>query len=431
MQRAHAVKTILIEGAPTFWMREKEPAHEPDAAGYSAVLSAVAQWRRFAPVLAELFEADVPRGIIESPLREIRSLVARCANRNAPSDLASRLLVKCDHALPLTGSIKARGGVYEVLRPAERRALQAGILRSDGPYDVLAAPAARQLFATQRIVVGSTGNLGFAVGRAARAFGFQVDVHMSRDAKQWKKQRLTDIGATVIEHTADYSSAVAAARDASATRCDSYFVDDERSADLFFGYSAAAAELADQLIRAGVTVDADHPLCVYLPCGVGGAPAGVLYGLRALLGRHVWGFFAEPTESPCMMLRFIGMPASATVYDLGLDNRTIADGLAVARASDFAYEMIGSQVIGAYTVTDSQMLAWVAAAAGEDMRLEPAAATGFAGALDAVWRLPMGPLTARLARATHVVWTTGGSLLPDSEYEILLAMASQAHRDIR
>jgi D-serine dehydratase len=50
-----------------------------------------------------------------------------------------------------------------------------------------------------------------------------------------------------------------------------------------------------------------------------------------------------------------------------LGNRTIADGLAVARASDFAYQMIGSQVMGAYTVTDVQMLAWLGAAAGDNM----------------------------------------------------------------
>jgi len=425
MERARFVKKSLMEGAPTFWIGAGEPIQEPDATGHSAVLFAVTKWRRFAPLLAALFEAHVPQGIIASPLRELRSLVSRCSSPNAPADLGSRVLVKCDHALPLTGSIKARGGVYEVLCIAERSALRAGILRPDDSCDILAAPAARELFATQRMVVGSTGNLGFAVGRAARALGFQVDVHMSRDAKQWKKQRLTAMNATVIEHAADYSSAVAAAREASGMLCDSYFIDDERSPDLFFGYSAAAAELAGQLTCAGVTVDGDHPLCVHLPCGVGGAPAGVLYGLRALLGPHVWGFFAEPTASPCMMLRLIGMPSSASVYDFGRDNRTIADGLAVARASEYAYEMIGSQVMGAYTVSDAQMLAWLAAAAVEDMRLEPAATVGFEGALRAVWELPAGPLTARLARATHIIWTTGGSLLPDSEYADLLAMGSR------
>lgn len=425
MERTEAVRISLIKGAPTFWIRESDSIPAPDDEAHAAVLSAMASWQRFAPILRRIFAADLPDGVIESSLRAIPGLVAQYSSRNAPPDLGSRVFVKCDHALPLTGSIKARGGVYEVLRIAERSALSAGMLRPDQDCEVLAAPQARALFATQTISVGSTGNLGFAVGRTARALGFKIDVHMSRDAKAWKKERLIRIGATVIEHAADYSSAVAAARESSAMVSDSYFVDDERSEDLFFGYSAAAAELARQLQANGVAIDADHPLCVYLPCGVGGAPAGVLYGLRALLGPHVWGFFAEPTASPCMMLRLIGMPATTSVYDLGLDNRTIADGLAVARASDFAYQMIGSQVMGAYTVTDLQMLSWVAAASGDDLRLEPAAAAAFAGALDAIWQLPRGALTARLARATHVIWTTGGSLLPPADYADLLARASR------
>ncbi|MFP3616677.1 pyridoxal-phosphate dependent enzyme, partial [Paraburkholderia sp. SIMBA_050] len=79
----------------------------------------------------------------------------------------------------------------------------------------------------------------------------------------------------------------------------SYFVDDERSLSLLLGYSAAALHLHDQFEAAGLRVDADPPLFVYLPCGVGGAPAGIAFGLWQLYGPHVHACFVEPTQSPC------------------------------------------------------------------------------------------------------------------------------------
>lgn len=418
-----------LRGAtPTHWVREDDPIDTPDGQGVQGVIEAIDRWRRFAPALAALFKAQIPDGGMESELLAIPRLVTRYAPPIAPSGLAHRTFVKADHALPLAGSIKARGGLYTVLCIAERAALEAGLLRVDDDYSALTTPAARNCFSSQQIIVGSTGNLGFAVGLAGRAMGFQTIVHMSHDAKAWKKQRLRALGVAVIEHQSDYSSAVAAARAAAQALPYAHFIDDERSNDLFFGYSAAAGRLTEQLDERSIVVDADRPLCVYLPCGVGGAPAGVLFGLRALLGRHVWGFFAEPTASPCMLMRLLGAPATSSVYDLGLDNQTIADGLAVARASDFAFNLIGTQVMGGCTVTDAQMLAWVAAAwAEEQLRLEPSAAAGFPAALQDAWRLPgYARLRARMSSATHVIWTTGGALMPDEEFTRLHQRAATA-----
>ena len=388
------------------------------------MVAAADRWRRFAPVLAALFPGELPEGIIESALLPMPHLAG--VQTRAPVEFAQRLFLKADHALPLAGSIKARGGIYAVLCIAERVSLAA---RFPGAEDCrgLILPAARAIFAGHRIVVGSTGNLGFAVGLAARALGFQAEVHMSQDAKQWKKERLRRLGVCVMEHRSDYSSAVSAARRSAETAETSHFIDDERSEDLFFGYSAAAPYLARQLAELNIGIGPGHPLCVYLPCGVGGAPAGVLYGLRSVLGPHVWGFFAEPTASPAMLMRLLGAPASASVYDLGLDNRTAADGLAVACASDFAFRQIERQVMGTYTVTDEEMFEWIARASMvEGLRLEPAAATGLAGALDRVWTHPAcATLRDRLSAGVHVVWATGGAQLPDEEFRALLVQGGQ------
>lgn len=408
----------LARGEPTFWLNDGRaiPHEPPPAVGLRDIADARARWDRFAPLLKALFPEQVPEGIIESPLIPIPKLAARFLpeeHRGA----SGRIFVKADSALPVAGSVKARGGIYEVLCLAERVALAEKILGDqEDDYARLASPAAREKFSRYRLLVASTGNLGYAVGTMGRALGFETTVHMSSDAKAWKKDRLRKLGAIVIEHSADYTSAVTAARAEADATDNAHFVDDERSIELFLGYSVAALHLVEQLQRLDIEVSEKQRLCVYLPCGVGGAPGGVLFGLRALLGERVCGFFAEPTASSCMLMRLMShLPPAASVYDIGLDNRTEADGLAVGRASELVVSLVGAQAKGAFTVADEEMFRWVARAQREErLRLEPSAAAGFPGAFHHVWSLP------NLQSATHVIWTTGGSMVPEEQYAAML-----------
>jgi D-serine dehydratase len=99
------------------------------------------------------------------------------------------------------GSIKARGGIYEVLVHAEDLALRHGIIHPGDDMSALASPAARSLFSEHEVAVGSTGNLGLSIGIVSAALGFQSTAHMSADAKEWKKARLQSCGVRVVEQT--------------------------------------------------------------------------------------------------------------------------------------------------------------------------------------------------------------------------------------
>ena len=403
----------LRAAEPVFW---RNPHTAPFAealadVGLSAadVHDAAARLQRFAAYFLAAFpETAATQGLIESPL-----LVSKTWHQHYHLP-AHRVLIKADNQLPISGAIKARGGIYEVLLHAETLALQHGLLLdTNDDYSKLHSDAAQALFGQYSVAVGSTGNLGLSIGMMAAKLGFRAVVHMSADARQWKKDKLREHGAIVVEYAGDYGMAVAAGRQAAEQDPYAYFVDDESSRHLFLGYAVAGLRLKAQLDALQITVDAHHPLIVYLPCGVGGGPGGVAFGLKLALGDAVQCVFAEPTHSPCMLLGvYTGLHDAISVQDIGLDNITIADGLAVGRASGFVGRAMQRSLSAFYTLTDAQLAAtWRAVYEQEGLYLEPSAAAGFAGL----------PYFADTPHATHLVWVTGGGLQPQAAIQEYLA----------
>lgn len=373
----------------------------------------------------ELLESQ---GLIESTIQDI-SLIKKALEKEFDVSIPGQLILKCDHALPISGSIKARGGIFEVLRHAERLAIASGKLKKEDNYAVLATQDFQSFFQQYTIAVGSTGNLGLSIGIMGKKLGFNVVVHMSSDAKEWKKALLREKGATVIEYEADYSVAVEQGRLEAEQDPKCHFIDDENSKDLFAGYAVAAKRLKHQFEKTNIKVDEAHPLFVYLPCGVGGGPGGVAYGLRELFGEHVHIFFAEPVESPCMTIGLLtGLHDEISVEDIGLDNKTEADGLAVGRASKFVGKVMETYISGCYTVTDEELFTSLGLAMNsEGLFLEPSAHAGMLGPIQLMKKgknyLEKHHLTDKMEQATHIVWATGGSMVPQEMREEYLKKA--------
>ncbi|WP_293009330.1 MULTISPECIES: D-serine ammonia-lyase [unclassified Oscillibacter] len=411
----------VLAAAETCWINPEKKPFAAVADGLPVkpgeVDDAADRLDRFAPLLRSLFpETEADCGRIESPLRELPALREKLSWRERVP--AGRLFLKLDSELAVAGSVKARGGIYEVLKHTEELALEAGLLRPDGNYAALAQQ--RDFFAKYTVQVGSTGNLGLSIGIMAAALGYRAVVHMSADARQWKKDLLRQKGVDVREYDGDYGKAVEQGRALSDADSMSYFVDDEHSKNLFFGYAVAARRLAEQLAAQDVEVDDDHPLFVTIPCGVGGAPGGVAYGLKLLYGDNVHVFFAEPVQCPCMLLGLAtGEKDGVCVQDAGLTGVTEADGLAVARPSKLVCDVMEYTLSGEFTVADGRLYEDLRALhAAEKLFIEPSACAAFAG-YRGLARFPAAQsylkahgLIGKMENASHILWATGGRLVP-------------------
>jgi len=100
-----AILRSLRAHKPTVWLKPVDtiarvrPTLDPIT--LADIADAVARMNRFRPALRLLFPKSGWDGQVRSPLLDYPK----------PGFADSRILVKADHALPMTGSIKARGGV--------------------------------------------------------------------------------------------------------------------------------------------------------------------------------------------------------------------------------------------------------------------------------------------------------------------------------
>ena len=415
----------MAEGKEILWMNPAVSGHEGEAGSGDRAESAFsdrdiddaeARLKRFAAFIRTAFpETEAAGGIIESPLTEIPAMKVILAEE-AGCHIPGKLFLKQDSHLPISGSVKARGGIYEVLKFAEQVALERGLISEpldECDYSLFAGEEFRKIMGEYGMAVGSTGNLGLSIGIMGAALGFRTTVHMSMDARQWKKDLLRSKGVNVVEYAGDYGKAVAEGRKLAAADPKCHFVDDENSADLFLGYSVAARRLKAQLDDLGIEVGPDRPLYVYIPCGVGGAPGGIAFGLHRTFGRDAHVYFAEPVKAPCMTLGLAtGLYEGIAVSDIGSDGKTEADGLAVGRASGLVSREVKDILEGCFTINDDRLFVYLKSLAdAEGILIEPSACAGFPGPglVSGRGEIPEG--------AIHILWATGGGMVPQAEMD--------------
>lgn len=392
----------------TLWINEKySKFYIDDIFTIDDIKDANERLIRFAPFIKKVFpETEETNGIIESKLTKINLYGLK------------NFYVKEDNNLPIAGSVKARGGIYEVLKHAENLAIKNELIDKNLDYSQFATDKFRNFFKNYVIEVGSTGNLGISIGLISRGLGFSVNVHMSHDAKEWKKNLLRNSGVNVVEYKSDYSHAVKMGRENSKNNPKSYFVDDENSENLFLGYATAALRLKEQLEKKNIKIDESHPMFIYIPCGVGGAPGGILYGLKEIFGSGVHVFFVEPLKSPCMLVGMINN-ASIDVNEFGIDGKTDADGLAVSKASTLALSTDKKTLAGVFTISEESLNPFVKELyQKEKIFAEPSAATSliFSKFLNSdEFNKFIDDNSIDKEKITHISWLTGGRLVPEKE----------------
>ncbi len=409
----------IIDLEPVVWLNpNRKSVNEMPSfpIDMSDMLEAEKLWDRFAPFFIKAFPETVEaNGVLESPLKKI-SQMKLLLNKDK-QEIEGGFYLKCDNALPIAGSIKARGGFFEVLHYAEQLALKAGLLKKEDDYSIFTSDRFKEFFNKHKIGVGSTGNLGLSIGIISVQLGFEVTVYVSADAKKWKKDLLRSKGVQIVEFGGDFSEAILAGRQKTNADPMGYFVDDENSNELFLGYTVGALRLAKQLEEQNIKVDKDHPLFVYSPCGVGGSPGGTAFGLKQIYGDNVHCFFVEPTHSPAVLAGLVtGEMSNISVQDIGIDNKTEADGLAVGRPSHFATNISSHIISGMFTIEDEQLFTLLAQLMdSEEIFLEPSATAGLIGPQMIAKTDYAKKNNLKMEKATHIVWATGGDLVPDDQ----------------
>jgi threonine dehydratase len=225
------------------------------------------------------------------------------------------------------------------------------------------------------VVTASTGNHGAATAWAAGRLGLHAIVFVPEQASAAKLARIEQLGGELRRAGADMDEAKELGRTEAAARGVPFFEDGAEPAQ-YDGYAAIGDELLDQLD--------EWPAAVVVPVGNGALLGGV--------GRAV---LARSPDTLRVGVVAAAAPVMADSHEArrpvpGERSDTFADGLAVRVAIPFAVRALDEVATHMLRVSERELAHAVGAFADAGIRVEGAAAAGFA----AVPQLPalQGPI---------------------------------------
>ncbi|MBT8160761.1 MULTISPECIES: threonine/serine dehydratase [Arthrobacter] len=227
----------------------------------------------------------ITRADVDEAAARIAGRVRRTPVFEADTGTVPGLLwFKCEF-MQHTGTFKARGAFNRVLAARER-----GELKDD-----------------VGIVVASGGNAGLANAYAAAHVGVPATVFVPETAPAVKVKKLRDIGATVVQHGAEYAeafeAALAYAEETGAVYCHAY-----DQPEIAAGAGTVGSELLEQLDGIDTVVVA-----------VGGG--GLMAGIAAAVEGHATVVGVEPDNAPTLYSAMAaGAPVDVAVSGIAADS---------------------------------------------------------------------------------------------------------------
>ena len=274
-------------------------------------------------------------------LRDVISPTPVLRSRVLSELVGGPVFLKCEN-LQRTGSFKIRGAYLRIARLTDAE-------RARG------------------VVAASAGNHAQGVALAAALLDTKATVFMPEGAPLPKIQATRDYGADIVLHGASIEDALAAAEE-HAGRTGSVLIHPFEHPDIVTGQGTLGFEIIEQCPQVRTVV---------VPVGGGGLAAGIAVAVKSLdpAVQIVGAQAAAVAPYPASLAAGRAIPVKGTP--------TMADGIAVSRPGELAFELLSSAGARVLTVTEESLSRGLLLCLERAKQVvEPAGAAGVAALLE-------------------------------------------------